>query len=80
VFALRWPGDGRGDPLGRDLEAVARDVAAGLERIPFELIQTGSALAGTTFGRLRDAKLDVVVWPAEYQTGNLLFPYTEAQQ
>ncbi|HYL47905.1 MAG TPA: amino acid ABC transporter substrate-binding protein [Stellaceae bacterium] len=35
-------------------------------------------LTGNDIGQLEDPKHDVVVWPAEYKTGNLIFPYTDA--
>ncbi|HYL32705.1 MAG TPA: amino acid ABC transporter substrate-binding protein [Stellaceae bacterium] len=35
-------------------------------------------LTGNDIGQLEDPKHDVVVWPAEYKTGTLIFPYTDA--
>ena len=37
-------------------------------------------LTGNDLGQLQNPKHDVVVWPAAYKTGNLIFPYTAAQQ
>ena len=37
-------------------------------------------LTGNDLDQLQDPKHDVVVWPAAYKTGNLIFPYTEAQK
>ena len=37
-------------------------------------------LTGNDLDQLQDPKHDVVVWPAAYKTGNLIFPYTDAQK
>ena len=37
-------------------------------------------LTGNDLGQLQDPKHDVVVWPAAYKTGDLIFPYTDAEK
>ena len=37
-------------------------------------------LTGNDLGQLQDPKHEVVVWPAAFKTGNLIFPYAAAQQ
>jgi branched-chain amino acid transport system substrate-binding protein len=37
-------------------------------------------LAGNSLDNFRDTTHEVVVWPDEYKTGNMIYPYTEARK
>ena len=37
-------------------------------------------LAGNSLDNFRDTTHEVVVWPDEYKTGNMIYPYTEAKK
>ena len=49
------------------------EVAAVLHPVP------GRAPA-TTSNQFRDTKHQVIVWPAEYKTGNMIYPYQDAKK
>src|SRR5580693_8588451 len=57
--------------------AFGKDGAWAKSRVFFTQFQN---LAGNSLDNFRDTTHEVVVWPDEYKTGNMIYPYTEARK